>query len=143
MERQILPDEYYRSRERKWSLQTVNGLVREEIRTKAIMAFMDHIYAALEEATKHSGGRSPIVMNKSPTSTWRIDPLRNLRHWRKWDSWSSLFLIFEAWSTVQQFLALTPSDFGQLWNFISLFNHRVTGAQMKKVEILFYFIFDF
>lgn len=91
MERQIFPDEYYRSRERKWSLQTVNGLVREEIRTKAIKAFMDHIYAALEEATKHSGGRSPIVMNKSPTSTWRIDPLRNLRHWRKWDSWSSLF----------------------------------------------------
>lgn len=101
---------------RKWSLQTVNGLVMEGIRTKAIRHFIDHTYAALEEETKHSGGCSKCVYKwiMSPTSSWRIDTLTHLMHWaniiaRGW------LLGFEGWSKALHFLDLIMFKFSKFY----------------------------
>lgn len=88
-------------------MQTVNGLVTEAIRTKAISHFIDHTYPVMK-ATKSSRGHSTNVMNKE--SSFHLNhavypcSIKRSNAFNECYGERANFLVAEARLTVQHFI---------------------------------------
>lgn len=86
---------------------TFSSLVMEAIRTKAISQFIDHIYTAIEEATKPGRAHSTSVMNKE--SYFHLTPI-SIKKSNALDKCNGGSKLSRIWSNVNS-AALPWSDF--------------------------------